>query len=98
MKHIKPWALVAAWTVAAFFIVSQKATSEEVTVYDYGTGTYSTSTITRTPGHVDVQSYDYGTGSFSTYQGDSESGTGYDYGTGTFKSIQGNPYGVQDND
>jgi hypothetical protein len=72
------------------------AETEEITVYDYGTGTFSTETVTRENGNVNSLKYDYGTKSFSTYQGDSDGGTGYDYGTGTFTSTDGNPYGVQE--
>jgi hypothetical protein len=95
-KTIKPWALVAAWTVAAFFVVSQRALSETevIQIYDYGTQTFSTETINRYNGQVDVQRFNYGTGNFSEYHGDSQGGQGYSYGSGTFTDVQGDPYGV----
>lgn len=97
-KTIKPWALVAACVVAAFFVVSQRALSdtEVIQIYDYGTQTFSTETINRYNGQVDVQRYDYGTGNFSEYHGDAQGGQNYDYGTQQFQEVYGNPYGIEE--
>ena len=84
----------AFFLMASFFAVSGHAETETINSYDYGTNSFSTTTINRDRnGTVQADTYDYGTNSFKTYQGDQNGGTEYDYGTNSFKTFQGNPYG-----